>query len=89
MGTFLKEVTVIDDKEACWNSLKKKEVQEGNSCPVSGNGGKRAKLGSNKQKSALLDCAEEFCQKLNIPKRNTKRGFRKDFASIVVRRVTT
>ena len=55
---FPTEVTVIDDGEACWDSLKRKEAQEGNCCPVPGNGGKRAKTRSKKQKSALSDCAE-------------------------------
>ena len=45
---FLTEVTVIDDEEACWDSSKRKEVQEGNHCPVPGNGGKRAKTSSKK-----------------------------------------
>ena len=57
---FLTEVTVIDDEEACWDSSKQKEAKEGKCCPVPGNGGKRAKTSSKKQKSALLDCAEEF-----------------------------
>ena len=57
---------MIDDEEDCWDSLKQKEVQKGNFCPVPGNGGKRAKTSSKKQKSALLDRAEEFWQKLNI-----------------------
>ena len=57
---FLTEVTVINDEEACWDSLKQKEAQEGNRCPVPGDGGKRAKTSSKKQKSVLLDCAEEF-----------------------------
>ena len=63
---FLTEVTVIDGEEAHWNSSKRKVAQEGNCCPVPGNGGKRAKTSSKKQKSALLDHAEEFWQKLNI-----------------------
>ena len=63
---FLTVVTVIDDEEACWDSLKRKEAQEGNCRPVPGNGGKHAKTSSKKQNSALLDCAEEFWQKLNI-----------------------
>ena len=57
---FLTELTVIDDEEACWDSLKQKEAQEGNCCPVSGNGGKRALVSNKKQKNALIDCAEEF-----------------------------
>ena len=57
---FLTEVTVINDEEACWDSSKQKEAQEGNCCPVPGNGGKRAKSSSKKQKNALLDCAESF-----------------------------
>ena len=36
---FLTEVTVINDEEACWDSLKQKEAQEENCCPVPGNGG--------------------------------------------------
>ena len=52
---FLKEVTVIDDEEACWDSLKWKEAQEGNCCPVPGDGGKRAKSSSKKQRNATLD----------------------------------
>ena len=63
---FLTEVTMIDDEEARWDSSKRKEAQEGNCCPVPGNGGKRAKTSSKKQKSALLESAEEFRQKLNI-----------------------
>ena len=63
---LLTEVTLIDDEESCWDSLKWKEAHEGNCCPVPGNGGKRAKSSSKKQKNALLDCAEEFCQILNI-----------------------
>ena len=31
---FLTEVTVTNDEEACWDSLKRKEAQEGNRCPV-------------------------------------------------------
>ena len=46
--------------------FERKEAQEGNRCPVPGNGGKRAKTSSKKQKNALLDCAEEFRQNLNI-----------------------
>ena len=60
---FLTEVTVINNEEACWDSLKQKEVQEGNCCPVLSNKGKHAKLSSKKQKNALLYCAEEFFQK--------------------------
>ena len=62
---FLTEVTVIDDEEAQCDFLKWKEAQEGNHCPVPGNGGKSAKSRSKKHRDALLDCAEEFCQKLN------------------------
>ena len=57
---FLTEVTVINDEEARWDSSKRKEAQEGNCCPVPGNGGKHAKTSSKKQRNALLDCAEEF-----------------------------
>ena len=35
---FLTEVTVINDEEAHWDSSKRKEAQEGNCCPVHGNG---------------------------------------------------
>ena len=42
-----------------------KVVQEGNCCLAPGNGGKHTKASNKKQNSALLDCAEEFCQKLN------------------------
>ena len=63
---FLTEVTVIDDEEAQWKSLKQKEAQEGNCCPVPGNGGKRAKTRYKKQRNALSDCAEEFRHKINI-----------------------
>ena len=53
---------MIDDEEAFWDSSKWKEAQEDNCClvPGNGNGGKRAKFSSKKQKNALLDCAEEF-----------------------------
>ena len=73
---FLTEVTVINDEEACWDSLKRKEAQEGNCCPVPGNGGKRAKTSSKKQKSALSDCAEEFWQKLNITQEEYQKRVR-------------
>ena len=73
---FLTEVTVIDDEEARWDSSKKKEAQEGNRCPVPGNGGKRAKTSSKKQKSALSDCAEEFWQKLNITQEEYQKRVR-------------
>ena len=53
-------MTEVNDEEAHWDSLKRKEAQEGNCRPIPGNGGKRAKTSSKKQKSALLDCAEEF-----------------------------
>ena len=57
---------MIDDEEAHWDFLKRKELHEGNCCPVPGNVGKRTNSSSKKQRNALLDCAEEFCQKLNI-----------------------
>ena len=59
-------MTAINDEEGCWNSLKRKEAQEGNWGPAPGKGGKHAKSSNKKQKSALLDYAEEFWQKLNI-----------------------
>ena len=58
---------MINDEEAHWDSLKQKEAQEGNCCPVPGNRGKQFKSSSKKQRNALLDCSEEFCQKLKIP----------------------
>ena len=72
----LTEVTVINDEEACWDSLKQKEAQEGNRCPAPGNGGKRAKTSSKKQKSALADRAEEFWQKLNITQEEYQKRVR-------------
>ena len=57
---------MIDDEEACWESLKQKEAQESNCRPVPGNGGKHAKSSSKKKRIVFLDCAEEFCWKLNI-----------------------
>ena len=65
---FLAKVTVIDDEEACQDSLKRKEAQEGNCCPVPSHGGNCAKPSFKKQRNALSDCAEEFQQKLNISK---------------------
>ena len=66
MEQFLQEVTVINDEEALWDFSKQKQAHKGNCCPAPGNGEKRAKSSSKKQKNALLDRAEEFCQKLNI-----------------------
>ena len=66
MGTVPHRGDCVDDEEACWNSLKRKEAQEGNCCPIPDNGGKRAKSSSKKQRNAHLDCAEEFRQKMNI-----------------------
>ena len=80
---------MINDEEACWDSSNQKEAQEGYCSPVPGNGGKRAKTSSKKQKNAFLDCADRFQQKLNISQEEFKRGFGKDFAYAVVRRVTT
>ena len=54
---ILTEVTVNNDVEACWDSLKQKEAKEGNCCPVPGYGGKRAKSSNKKQYVALSVCA--------------------------------
>lgn len=79
---------MIDDEEAHWAYLKQKDAQEGNICPVPGNGGKRAKSSSKKQKNAFWDCAKEFRQKLNFTQGEYQKGFGKEFAFAVVRRVT-
>ena len=84
---FLKEVTVIKYEEAHWDSLKQKEAQGGNCCPAPGNGGKRAKFSSKKQRDALFNWAQEF-KRIFFLWRTTKKRVQKDFATVMVKRVT-
>ena len=63
---FLTEVTVINNKEARWDTLKRRDKNEGKHCPKLEN--KQALSSKKKPKSGLSNCAEEFQQGLNISK---------------------
>ena len=58
---FLTEVKVINDEEAWWDSLKRKDDDKGRHLLSSHNNDKkRVKASNKKPHSALSDCAIEF-----------------------------
>ena len=63
---FLTEVTVINNEEAWWDTLKRRDKNEGKCCPNLEN--KQALSSKKKPKAGLSDCAVEFQKGLNISK---------------------
>ena len=69
---FLTEVTVINNEEARWDTLKQRDKNEGRRCPNLKN--KQALYRKKKPKAGLSECAEEFKQGLNSSKEDIRRG---------------
>ena len=71
---FLIEVTVVDNKEARWDTSKRRDKNEGKHCPNLKN--KQALSSKKKPKAGLNECAEESQQGLNIIKEEYQKRVR-------------